>query len=292
MNQIVHGLGLALGLCCVVASCRTQVVECHVSNDCTASEVCVGGICLTGTLVDGGVVLGEGEGEGEGEACVPDSDALFCDRAQKECGPATGTDNCSRFRQVDECGPCANGGCLDGACCVAESDGAFCLAEGAECGSVSGTDLCGEPRSVASCGLCGGTELCQGNQCIACTPQSDAELCNNIVNADDLGDKCGSFGVTDRCGQSRNVVCSSCVNGRNCDTGSGRCSYPSCGCFAGGQSNCGDGNDACNNFCHRAGGTGGCPMVQSGGYCARPSTADFSQGDWNRGFNEYAEQCN
>lgn len=34
-----------------------------------------------------------------------------------------------------------------------------------------------------------------------------------------------------------------------------------------------------------------CPMVFSGGYCANPSETDFSNGDWDRGYNEAHEYC-
>ncbi len=49
-------------------------------------------------------------------SCVPESDASFCARLQKQCGLATGLDNCGAPRTAS-CGSCASGqSCVANAC--------------------------------------------------------------------------------------------------------------------------------------------------------------------------------
>ncbi|MGA9521059.1 MAG: hypothetical protein WBV82_06320 [Myxococcaceae bacterium] len=152
--------------------------------------------------------------------CTPESDAQFCARLGKDCGPVTGADNCGASRTV-ECGSCAlpetcGGGGVTNVCgCTSESDAAFCAGLGATCGTASGTDTCGRQRSV-SCGTCTAPETCGGggtpNVC-GCTAQTDAELCAGANNV------CGAMTVTDRCGASRSIAsCGSCPSATRCKT--------------------------------------------------------------------------
>jgi hypothetical protein len=41
-----------------------------------------------------------------GGACTPESNATFCARLARNCGPVTGTDNCGTARTVSSCGTC------------------------------------------------------------------------------------------------------------------------------------------------------------------------------------------
>jgi peptidoglycan/xylan/chitin deacetylase (PgdA/CDA1 family) len=100
------------------------------------------------------------------EPCIPESDALFCERLGKTCGTVTGTDNCNTNRTVPSCGTCtapetcsASNVCV---ACVPETDAQFCARLGKSCGSFAGTDNCGTSRSVASCGSCASPATCGG----------------------------------------------------------------------------------------------------------------------------------
>lgn len=46
-----------------------------------------------------------------------------------------------------------------------------------------------------------------------------------------------------------------------------------------------------DNFCSYGPGYAGCSMTAPGGYCDPNSDGSFSDGDWGRGFSEYAAQC-
>ncbi|MGI5864439.1 MAG: hypothetical protein ACOX6T_20635 [Myxococcales bacterium] len=103
--------------------------------------------------------------------CEYEGDNAFCYRMGKQCGPATGVDNCEQQRTVEECGPCAIGEeCKEnGICgtCTQTSNEEFCQAHGAECGSLTATE-CGSSRTV-DCepfGGCTGDEVCENNRCV------------------------------------------------------------------------------------------------------------------------------
>lgn len=55
--------------------------------------------------------------------------------------------------------------------------------------------------------------------------------------------------------------------------------YPSCPC------------NRTDNYCQHPARTSGCPMTQAGGYCDPNGDASYSDGDWNRGYYEYAQYC-
>lgn len=46
-----------------------------------------------------------------------------------------------------------------------------------------------------------------------------------------------------------------------------------------------------DNFCHYGPSYPGCPMTAPGGYCDPDGNADFNDGDWVRGYNEWHVQC-
>jgi hypothetical protein len=48
--------------------------------------------------------------------CVPESDPDFCKRLGRDCGYASGTDNCGAGRSVPNCGKCSSGTCTAGKC--------------------------------------------------------------------------------------------------------------------------------------------------------------------------------
>ncbi|MFY0570561.1 hypothetical protein ACN28E_42975 [Archangium lansingense] len=83
--------------------------------------------------------------------CMPETDAQFCARLGKQCGPVgMGTDNCGNPRSVDSCGNCPSGSQCDwdlNVCvprpCEPESS---CVGR---CGCVS--DGCG---GMVNCGIC------------------------------------------------------------------------------------------------------------------------------------------
>lgn len=53
----------------------------------------------------------------------------------------------------------------------------------------------------------------QGGECVACTPQSDADLCQRA------GAVCGEVTMEDNCGNERTVVCGACGDDEHCDDG-------------------------------------------------------------------------
>lgn len=46
-----------------------------------------------------------------------------------------------------------------------------------------------------------------------------------------------------------------------------------------------------DNYCQHGPSTFGCPMTSPGGYCDPNGDANFSDGDWNRGWYEYQDYC-
>ncbi|MBI5547489.1 MAG: hypothetical protein HY901_26705 [Deltaproteobacteria bacterium] len=48
--------------------------------------------------------------------CAPETAAEFCARLERECGPASGTDNCGAVRSVNDCGSCTGTPCVAGQC--------------------------------------------------------------------------------------------------------------------------------------------------------------------------------
>ncbi len=103
--------------------------------------------------------------------CVYEGDNAFCYRMGKQCGAATGTDNCEQERTVEDCGPCGTGmNCNENGLCVQctqTSNEQFCQVHAAECGSLTAME-CGANRTV-DCepfGVCTGSQVCQNNRCV------------------------------------------------------------------------------------------------------------------------------
>ncbi|HCF60169.1 MAG TPA: hypothetical protein DFS52_19505, partial [Myxococcales bacterium] len=103
--------------------------------------------------------------------CVYEGDNAFCYRMGKQCGAATGTDNCEQERTVEDCGPCGTGmNCNENGLCVQctqTSNEQFCQVHAAECGSLTAME-CGANRTV-DCepfGGCTGSQVCQNNRCV------------------------------------------------------------------------------------------------------------------------------
>lgn len=158
--------------------------------------------------------------------CTPESDAAFCGRLGKACGPVTAPDNCGVSRTVASCGTCAApAGCTaTGVCCTPESDAGFCSRLGKTCGAVSGTDNCGAARSVPSCGPCEPPGICTAAN-VCCAGESDAAFCAR------LGKTCGPVTANDLCGISRTTDCGMCAAPASCTAANVCCSPESDAAF-------------------------------------------------------------
>ena len=94
-----------------------------------------------------------------------ETDAQFCARLGRQCGPASGTDNCGNSRTVSDCGTCPAG-----SECDMEGATSFCFRRpcdpviscDGQCGCVS--DGCG---GMINCGICP-TETCSGSTPYTC----------------------------------------------------------------------------------------------------------------------------
>ena len=228
-----------------------------------------------GGPTDGGTTLPDDGGATPPDAgCAPESDASFCGRQGKTCGPLTGTDNCGASRMAD-CGGCAaphtcGGGGVANVCgspsCTPETDAALCSRLGNNCGGVTALDNCGGNRTV-NCGGCTAPQSCGGggtaNVC-GCTSETDAALCSR------LGKNCGNVTAADNCGQPRTASCG------------GSCTTPQT-CGGGGTANvCGCTPETNATFCSRLGkncGTvsgadncGAARTVSSCGTCTNPKS--------------------
>ncbi len=146
------------------------------ADNCGTSRHVACGTCATSQVCSA---------EGECEACVPESASAFCARLQKECGTATGKDNCGADRSQD-CGTCTGGAsCTLGRCvaCVQQCAGRVC-----------GPDGCG-----GSCGSCQVGQVCvdASGRCEAAPPANDscaapAPLTFNAGVATAAGDLAGA----------------------------------------------------------------------------------------------------
>jgi Tol biopolymer transport system component len=264
-------LGKQCGGVTAVDNCGgNRTVDC---GGCTAPQTCGGG--GTDNLC----------------GCTPETDAAFCSRKGKNCGPVSGTDNCGATRTVSSCGSCTapqtcgGGGTANVCACKPETNAAFCSRLGKNCGTVSGTDNCGAARTVSSCGSCTSPKSCGGggqdNVC-GCTPapETDEEVCQR------LGKNCGALWATDSCGNSRYV--SSCGTCTAPDTCGGGTSYNVCGCtsesdaaFCGARgANCGtvSGVDRCGK--PRTATCGSCASPRECGSSGTPNLCTLPLGDY------------
>jgi hypothetical protein len=54
---------------------------------------------------------------------------------------------------------------------------------------------------------------------------------------------------------------------------------------------CKDGDPNFNNVCHWPPNTPNCPPTTPGGYCDPNGDGSYDDGDWQKGFYEYADKC-
>jgi len=194
------------------AFCASNNATCgNVQNtdDCNQLRIVDCGSCTSPLTCGGG-------GTPNTCGCTAETDADFCVRLGKNCGPATGTDNCGAPRTAD-CGTCTSpltcGGGNPGApniCgCTPETNTTFCSRNGGECGTLLGIDNCGALRTP-NCGSCDIQEICQENVC--CVPESNSSFCSRF------GSNCGSLSRLDNCGIFRsNVDCGTCSGQTVCN---------------------------------------------------------------------------
>lgn len=154
--------------------------------------------------------------------CEPETTEAFCQRLGLNCGTVSGMDNCDEQRTVS-CGTCQDGEicgaktpnvCGPDETCEAEADEAFCSRHGKNCGPFSGVDNCGQART-AVCGACGEDETCGVTTPFVCgptpcEPEPVQALCQG------LGKNCGTVTATDRCGDTRDIQCGTCLTGHIC----------------------------------------------------------------------------
>ena len=187
------------------------------------------------------------------DTCVPESDSVFCDRNNADCGSFSGSDNCGVSRTVN-CGSCPSGqSCSNGQCVCTPTT---CSSLGYSCGSHS--DGCG---GTLNCGSCPSGQVCSSGVCAdSCVPESDSVFCSRNDVA------CGSFSGSDNCDVSRTVNCGSCASGEDCVEGV--CvepCVPDCS-----EKECGD--DGCGGSC------GSCDsdLFCSNNMCVEECTPDCS----------------
>ncbi|HYV46945.1 MAG TPA: hypothetical protein VFA20_18900 [Myxococcaceae bacterium] len=236
------GIALALAL----AGCQVPPLE--QVTDGKSCDGDAGHACAPGYQCCRGACITEGQ-----TCCVPESDAVFCNRLQKVCVGGSGLDNCGDPRTVTSC--------------PAESDAEFCSNHGAACGSYSNTDSCGSPRT-ADCGNCTTAPnlSCVNNAC-ACVPDPPAQLCSRA------GVQCGEATVTDNCGTTRTVTCPGCTAPEACG---GRGTAGQCGCIPVGSTGCGaTGTACCGGTC---GSTGPRCCLALGDTCAGGIAGECCQG--------------
>ncbi len=214
--------GAVCGSITVQDNCgSSRTVSC---GGCGADEVCSNNACVCPTPSCSGVACGTvtnacgnsatcsntcnattEQCSGNSCVCKPETDQELCTDNAAVCGSITVSDRCGVSRSVS-CGTCSGADevCSGNACvCPAPS------CSGVACGSVS--NACG--NSTICPDTCDAmTEQCSGNTC-ECKPETDQELC--VAE----GAQCGSITVTDRCGSSRTV---------DCTTAQGMCDASEC----------------------------------------------------------------
>ena len=196
-SQLCAGSSLTCGVQTLTDACGTaRTVNC--------------GSCPTNTTCGGGGAPGTC-------GCTAESDAAFCARNTRSCGPLTALDSCGRSRTVTSCGTCSGTNtCTAGTCsCPGETNLQFCTRLGATCGTQTALDTCGQSRSV-SCGTCTSPRTCGGgaqpNTC-GCTAEPNPTFCARI------GKNCGSATAADNCGTARTVDCGPCSGVQTCGGG-------------------------------------------------------------------------
>lgn len=137
---------------CANLQCGSISNECGGSLTCTpcrVNEECVDNFCREKPPV-----------------CVPETNLMFCNRNNIECGGHTGMDNCNQVREVANCRDCAAGVCLNHTCCQPETDPELCARNNKMCGvAIDLIDNCGQLRLPVNCGQCVDPQVCNNNQC-------------------------------------------------------------------------------------------------------------------------------
>jgi hypothetical protein len=188
--------------------------------------------------------------------CVPSTEAELCRDNNAQCGILRVDDGCGQMVDAN-CGGCAdmagdfncgrNGNGERNQCvCDTESNDQFCGRASAQCGMVEAQNNCGQLVTI-NCGSCDNNDPCNANKtCPVCQPFNDAALCANA------GLQCGTHTVTNNCGDSVQVTCSSCLNDTVCNNaGLCECPSPSCNGIACGliSNACGESSN-CPNTCN------------------------------------------
>ncbi|HEY8208743.1 MAG TPA: hypothetical protein VIG99_14740 [Myxococcaceae bacterium] len=179
-------------------------------DNCGAPRTVTCGTCTDPAVCGGGGVLNVCGVLG----CTTETNAAFCTRLGKACGPVTADDSCGVPRTIS-CGTCTSGVCFQNQCC-ADSDSAFCARAGKVCGSFTGTDACGQTRT-ANCGNCPSPESCKPDNTCTCTGETDSAFCTR------LGKQCGLYTGPDHCGVIRTANCGVCTTPPNTTCQSNTC---------------------------------------------------------------------
>jgi broad specificity phosphatase PhoE len=98
------------------------------------------------------------------DACVAETDAAFCARLVKNCGPVSGTDNCGTRRSLNDCGSCpapmiCGGGAVPQVCAMP--------ADSSRAATTQTLVIVrhGESRSNQCADACGGSSCCSRHPC-------------------------------------------------------------------------------------------------------------------------------
>lgn len=200
--------------------------------------------------------------------CPPETNAAFCARAGRACGPLEGTDGCGAPRSVASCGTCRDGGlCLEdgtclgpcgdlgeASCCDAAGDALQCVAgalkkldcpdthpcawvqnfEVYSCGGQDGVDPAGSPISCDAYSLPP-----------PCVPETDEAFCERT------GAECGDPPLEDSCGRIATHDCGTCPGAGEICNRLGRCTTCGDGVVEVGEE-CDDGDLDESDDCTRA----------------------------------------
>jgi len=241
--------------------CGTLNCVCASGKSCTNST---GPVCCTSPTMT--------ECAPGGICCTPETDAAFCSRLGKTCGPVTNVaDNCGVLRTVASCGTCNSppdacyispGTCSSGACSYSPK------ANGASCG---GTSLCCAGGCRADPGWACLADYCNAKPIICGPGQWRADLTSGLRCTYNTTASCHYEWNTGTGGYDR-MNCSACNSGGHCVT---TCTASQTCCAV----------DTCKNNCKAyitaAGGSGPCdsspclcpaPKVDNSSSCCTPET--------------------
>ncbi|MBI5527301.1 MAG: hypothetical protein HY897_13280 [Deltaproteobacteria bacterium] len=165
-------------------------IEWKAPEECPVNYSCVGaGDCVCGGVACNGACCAAGQVCGRFSCCVQETDAQFCARLGRICGPVSGNDLCGWGRTA-ECGVCT------------QFPGSFCKSGGCQCqlkNCTPGEIECGGPWSND----CGGTFLCPDctppASCVGgrCEPPDAGYVDAGEDAGEDAGDDSGADGGAD-----------------------------------------------------------------------------------------------